>query len=159
MKRNISIITLMFAALIMLAGPVSAAKIKAEVASAPETHDQVCAGIAELAGAQAGGECTVSSDVTGIVILDTNKRLSLKEGQDVILKAKGTGKVMGKVSKVMPADTELSQMAGAVGSSGAVIIKGGKGCVAVITPEKSFTPEKGSRVTLKTKQKQAVEGC
>ncbi len=159
MKRNITIITLMFAALMMVAGPVSAAKIKAEVTSAAATHDAVCADIAQLSGTEAGGECGIDAGVTSIVILNTHKKLSLKEGQDVILKAKGTGKVMGKVSSVIPEGTDMAKIAGAVGTNGAVVIKGGKGCVAVITPEKPFAPEKGGKVTLKTKKKQTVEGC
>ena len=160
MKKNISIITLLFAALVMLmAGPASAAKIKAVVASAATTHDQVCAGVADLTGSEAGTECAIDSKVTNVVILNAKKKLSLKDGQDVILKSKGTGKVMASVTKIIPADGNKSELNSAVGSNGAVIIKGGKGCIAVITPEKPFAPEKDSKVTLKTKQKQAIEGC
>ncbi len=158
MKRNITVITLILAALMMVAGPVSAAKIKAKVTSAAATHDAVCTEVAALSGAEAGGECGIASDVTSIIILNTHKKLSLKDGQDVILKARGTGKVMGKVASVIHG-TDMSKLDGAVAENGAVIIKGGKGCVAVITPEKPFAPEKGSKVTLKTKQKQTVEGC
>ncbi len=160
MKKNLTVITIMFSALVMLvAGPASAAKIKADVTAAAATHDEVCTDVAALAGTEKGGECAVDSGVTSVVILNTKKRISVKEGQDVILKARGTGKVMARVLKVIPADGDMSELNSAVDRSGAVIIKGGKGCIAVITPEKPFAPEKGSRVTMKTKQQQAVEGC
>ena len=157
MKKNISIITVMLTALIMTAaGPVSAAKIKAEVKAAAATHDEVCAGIKAIEGSDAG-QCPVGEAVKSAVILETGKKLSLKEGQDVILKARGTGKVMAKVAALIPEGKDMSALGKA--EDGAVIIKGKKGCIAVIMPEKPFTPEKDAKVTLKTKQKPAVEGC
>jgi hypothetical protein len=160
MKKNFTSITLIFTALVMLmAGPASAAKIKAVVTSAATTHDQVCAEVSDLTAGKAGTECAIDSSVTSAVILNTKKKLSMKEGQDVILKSKDTGKVMASVTKIIPADGNKSELNSAVGNNGAVIIKGGKGSIAVITPEKPFAPEKDSKVTLKTKQKQAIEGC
>ncbi len=157
MKKNLSIITVMFAALVLTAaGPASAAKIKAHVKTAATNHEEVCAGITQLEGKDANA-CAVNEDVTSITILEAGKKLSMKEGQDVILKAKGTGKVMAKVATIIPAGEESTALDKT--ENGAVVIKGDKGCIAVIVPEKPFAPEKDAKVTIKTKHRPAVEGC
>ncbi len=156
MKKNLSTITALCIALIVAAGSVYAARIKANVTSVASNHDEVCAGVTQLAGTDAKN-CTVKDDVTGAVILEAGKKLSLKEGQDVILKAKGTGKVMAKVAAVIKAGDDISALEKT--ENGAIIVKGKKGCIAVIVPEKPFAPENGAKVTIKTKQTQTVEGC
>ncbi len=159
MKRNLSILTLMLVSLFMLsAAPASAARLKGVVTSAATSHDEVCSSIAQLSGTEAG-TCTVSEDVNSVVLIKATKKLSMKEGQDVILKSRGTGKVMARVSKVLPKGTDLKTLSEAVTGNSAIIITGEKGKMAVIIPEKPFAPEKDAKVTMKTKQKQVIEGC
>ncbi len=159
MKRNFSIMTLILVSLLMLsAGPASAARLKGVVTSAATSHHEVCASIAQLSGTEAG-TCAVSEEVKNAVLIKATRKLSMKEGQDVILKAKGTGKVMARVAKVLPKGTDLKTLSEAVTNNGAIIVTGEKGKMAVIIPEKPFVPEKDAKVTMKTKQKQLIEGC
>ena len=140
--------------------PVFAARIKGSVVETASGAQQVCSVIYRTAGGGDQGEaCTLAPGVTSLVVVEAVKKVSIKQGQDVILKARGTGKVMGKAVKVFAKGADVDEIVAAVDSDGLVFVTGTDGNMVVIEPGEKFTPESGARVTIKTKQVQAVEGC
>ncbi len=140
--------------------PVFAARIKGRVVETASGARQVCSVIYKTAGeADQDEACTLAPGVTSLVVVEAGKKIAIRQGQDVILKARGTGKVMGKAIKVFARGADVKEILAALDSDGLVVVTGTDGNMVIIKPGEGFAPESGARVTIKTKQVQAVEGC
>ena len=140
---------------------IYAARIKGNVAMLAADHEQACSAVSMLAGSDTenGKDCLLDPEVTTLLVVDTGKKAGISEGQDIILKARGIHKVMAKAYRLFPAGTTAAEISAAIEKNGVIALKDTNGCIILIMPEKPFEPEKDSSVTIKTKQKQMVEGC
>ncbi len=105
--------------------------------------------------------CEKVGDVAGLVVIKGRMPRRVKEGQAVILKAGGTGKVMGTVVKTLGDSDDLCALARCLAASDANVLWVGEGgeCCLVKT-KKAFLPEAGEKVRMKLKSaRPRVEGC
>ncbi len=105
--------------------------------------------------------CENKGEIPSLVAIEGDMPRKIKEGQAVILRSKGTGKIMGTVVKVLEDEKTLYEKVSLITQEGAnVLWIGEKGRICIIKTKKAFSPAKGDKVQMKVKTARArVEGC
>lgn len=145
--------------ILFIACSVSATRFKGNVVMLAADHEQACSAVVLLAGADAASPCLLEQEITTMAVVELDKKAGISEGQDIILKARGCHKVMAKAYRVLTPGVTAAEISRGIEKNGVIALKDADGRIILVLPEKPFKPEKDSAVTVKTKQKQVVEGC
>ena len=167
MMKTFAFKTLLFT-LIILSGSQAfssqseaARKAKGEVTIAVQAGGDLCQALGGFL--EKSGNCTTDGlpDNLSIAVVKTDKKISVKEDQPVIMKAKDAGKTTGKVIQVIDIPSDMHALKEISKDRKCLTLwyveKDRK--LVVIQPDKPFLPEKGQQVKLKVKEVAKVEGC
>jgi len=157
--RILLVITAVF---LPLSQSVAAQKARGVVITTVKAGENPCSVIENFLEKPA--ECTaetVSNDVS-MVLVEPERKVRLKEGQSVLLKAGKELKTTGKVLKVLDMPVQMEELTGLFKDNKMLIFwkdLDGK-TLNIIRPDRDFMPEKDQQVKLKVKKEVAkVEGC
>ena len=162
MKRRYILLSLIAGALLFLlgAGESEAAKSKGKVVLSLKEKASVCEVIKAIYSEEKAKECDTNSTITQFTVVEGGKIKKAKKDQNVILKAKSTGKVVAKVIYVPESGLAVKDAVEVIGKQEKGVIWQYEGGWLLLEPEKEFVPALEETVKMKIKaQKQAVEGC
>jgi len=161
-KAVLSILVLSAAVLASFSPSEAARKARGEVTTIVPAGGDVCQVLETFLDEKSRG-CKTDGFPDGLTVVSvqSEKDISVKEDQPVILKAKDAGKSTGRVIQVIDLPADMKTLKETLKDRKCLVFwstEKGKRLV-IIQPDKDFLPEKGQQVKLKVKEVTKVEGC
>ncbi len=138
-----------------------AARTKGTVSVMVTEKTEVCSVLSEVFKDKGMEDCSVRGELDHLVAVSGPLPKRIKIGQAVILKVKGSKKIMGTVVDITENSAEPDKIATLVLKEGVQVIwHDDEGRICMIKTKKDFIPEKDAVVKMKVKTAVSrVEGC
>ena len=160
-KTLLSVLILLSVSLAFSAPSDAARKARGEVNATVQAGEDPCQALGSFLKKSEKCSADELAGKPGIVVVQSEKKITVKKEQPVILKAREAGKTTGRVIQVIDLPADMDQLKETMKEKKCLVFwsmaKDKK--LLIIQPDKSFMPEKGQQVKMKVKEVTKVEGC
>ena len=160
-KTLLSILVLLSVSLAFSSPSDAARKARGEVNATVEAGGDPCQALSSFLKKSQKCSADELAGKPAIVVVQSEKKITVKKDQPVILKAGEAGKTTGRVIQLIDLPADMDQLKEAMKEKKRLVLWGMENDkkLLIIEPDKDFMPEKGQRVKLKVKEVTKVEGC